>query len=444
MITTLRISFRLLFFLLAFWFLEGTLLATPSIQRTILPNQIVLLVSEEHSLPFVTFQLLIDAGSQKDPSGQEGLARLTAKGLLLGTAQRTAKAINEELDFMGASLDSSAGRDYMNLSLRVLKKDQEKGLALFLEVLTQPVFPPAEMKKEVEKTLAAIQAEEDQPEEVAEKAFQENLYLQGPYKFPVEGTKASLPRITREDVVRFYQKYYHPDRAILAVVGDITQEEIKTHLFPSLEKWPRGKIPEEPLKTEFTKGPKTVKIDRSLTQANIILGQNGVSRDNPDFYALQVMNYILGGGGFSSRLMEEVRNKRGLAYSVASFFDPGKYAGSFQIVLQTKNNSAREAITLARDQVERIRKEMVSEKELEGAQKYLVGSFPMRLDTQGKLANFLLQVEYYDLGLDYPARYPKLIQSVSREEVLRVAQKYLHPDNYIMVIVADLKAAGLE
>jgi len=142
--------------------------------------------------------------------------------------------------------------------------------------------------------------------------------------------------------------------------------------------------------------------------------------------------------------MEEVRNKRGLAYSVASFFDPGKYPGSFQIVLQTKNNSAREAITLARGQMERIRKEMVSEKELEGAKKYLVGSFPMRLDTQSKLANFLLQVEYYNLGLDYPARYPKLIQSVSGEEVLRVAQKYLYPENYILVIVGDLKAAGLD
>jgi zinc protease len=444
MMTTLRISFHLLFFFFAFWLLEGNLLATPPIQKMVLPNQMVLLVSEEHSLPFVTVQLLIDAGSQKDSPGQEGLARLTAKGLLLGTANRTAKAINEELDFMGASLDSSAGRDYMNLSLRVLKKDLEKGVGLFVEVLTQPVFPQEEMKKEVEKTLAAIQAEQDQPDEVAEKAFQENLYLQGPYKYPVEGTKASLPRITREDVVRFYQKYYHPGRAILAVVGDTTQEEIKTRLFPPLEKWPGGKTPEESLKTEFAKGPKTVKIDRSLTQANIIVGQSGVSRDNPDFYALQVMNYILGGGGFSSRLMEVVRNKRGLAYSVASFFDPGKYPGSFQIVLQTKNNSAREAITLARDQMERIRKEMVSEKELEEAQKYLIGSFPMRLDTQGKLANFLLQVEYYGLGLDYPARYPKLIQSVSREEVLRVVQKYLHPDNYIMVIVADLKAAGLD
>ncbi len=444
MIPARRISFRLLFFLVAFWLLGGTLLATPPIQRMVLPNQAVLLVSEEHALPFVTFQLLIDAGSQKDSPGQGGLARLTAKGLLLGTAKRTAMAINEELDFMGASLDSSAGRDYVNLSLRVLKKDMEKGMDLFLEVLTQPVFPQEEMKKEMEKTLAAIQAEEDQPEEVAEKAFQENLYLQGPYRHPVEGTKDSLPRITREDVVRFYQKFYHPGNAILAVVGDISQEEIKTRVFPSLEKWPQGKTSGGSLKTEFAKGPKTVKIDRSLTQANIVLGQSGVSRDNPDFYALTVMNYILGGGGFSSRLMEEVRNKRGLAYSVASFFDPGKYPGSFQIVLQTKNTSAREAISLAREQMERIRKEMVSEKELEGAQKYLVGSFPMRLDTQGKLANFLLQVEYYGLGLDYPARYPKLIQSVSREEILRVAQKYLHPDNYILAIVANLKAAGLD
>jgi len=444
MIRTLRIFFHLLFFFFPFWLLEGTLLATPPIQRMVLSNQMVLLASEEHSLPFVTVQLLVDAGSRRDSPGQEGLARLTARGLLLGTAKRAARAINEELDFMGASLDSSAGRDYITLSLRVLKKDLEQGFGLFLEVLTQPVFPPEEMKKEMEKTLAAIQAEEDQPGEVAEKAFQENLYLQGPYKYPIEGTKDSISRISREDVVRFYQKFYLPGHAILAVVGDISQEEIKTRLFPSLEKWPRGRIPEEPSKTEFAEGPKTVTINRSLSQANIVLGQSGVSRDNPDFYALTVMNYILGGGGFSSWLVEEIRNKRGLAYSAASFFDPGKYPGSFQIVLQTKNTSAREAIALARGQMGRIRREMVSGKELGEAQKYLVGSFPMRLDTQGKLANFLLQVEYYGLGLDYPARYPNLIQSVSREEVLRVAQKYLHPDNYILIIVADVKAAGLD
>jgi zinc protease len=176
----------------------------------------------------------------------------------------------------------------------------------------------------------------------------------------------------------------------------------------------------------------------------MILGHAGISRENPDFYTLTVMNYILGGGGFASRLVEEIRNKRGLAYSVDSYFDAGKYPGSFQIVLQTKNSSARESISLALQQMERIRNESVSEKELEGAKKYLIGSFPMRLDTQSKMANFLTQVEYYGLGLDYPEKYPFLIQSVTKEEVLKVAQKYLHPENYILVVVANLKEAGLD
>jgi zinc protease len=308
-----------LFSLLAWGCPGGTLLAMPPVQRTVLPNQMVLLVAEEHSLPFVTLQLLVKAGSGKDPLGQEGLARLTAKGLLLGTARRAARAIDEELDFMGASLDSSAGRDYITLSLRVLKKDLGKGLALFLEVLTQPVFPQEEIKKEVQKTLAAIQAEEDQPEEVAEKAFEETLYLRGPYKYPVEGTKDSLPRITRGDIVQFYQRNYQPGNAVLAVVGDITQAEVKAGLLPLLDRWPRGKASVTALQNVFAREAKTVKIDRSLTQANVILGQEGVSRDNSDYYALMVMNHILGGGGFSSRLMEEIRNKRGLAYSVYSF-----------------------------------------------------------------------------------------------------------------------------
>jgi len=442
-----RISFSLLTFtfcLLGVILMEGSSSAMPPVQRMVLPNQIVLLISEEHSLPFITLQLLVDSGARKDPSGKEGLARLVATGLLLGNSKRTVVAINEELDFMGASLNTSCGRDYATVNLRVLKKDLDKGLDLFLESLTQPTFPEGEVRREVEKTLAAIQAAEDQPEEVAEKEFQKDLFLTGPYGPPAEGTKESIPRITREAIVQFYRTYYHPNNSILVVVGDLTLEEAKAKLLPRLTNWPMGKIPEMPFKSEFARGPKTVKIDRAITQANIILGHRGVSRENPDFYALTVMNYILGGGGFSSRLVQEIRNKRGLAYSVASFFDPRKYPGSFQIVLQTKNSSARQAISLSLQQMERIRREMVSEKELEGAKKYLIGSFPMRLDNQGKLVNFLSQVEYYGLGLDYPEKYRGLIQSVTREEVLRVAKAYLHPEDYILVVVADLKEAGME
>ena len=418
--------------------------AMPPVQRTVLPNQLTLLHSEENSLPFITIQLLIDSGSHRDPSGEEGLSYLTAKGLLLGTSKRPVTAIHEELDFMGASLSSSSGRDYATLSLQILKKDLEKGWDLFMDVLTQPTFPEEEVKREVEKTLAAIQSAEDQPEEVAEKEFQKTLFPNNSYGHPVEGTKVSLPRMTREVMTRFYRTYYHPNNAILTVVGDISAKEVKTKLLPSLTKWPMAEIPKISFKSSFAEEEKTVKIDRGITQANVILGHIGVSRDNPDYYALTVMNYILGGGGFTSRLVEEIRNKRGLAYSVASFFDPGKYPGSFQIVLQTKNSSAREAIALSLQEMERIRKELVSEKELEGAKKYLIGSFPMRLNTQGKLVNFLTQVEYYGLGPDYPEKYPSLIRSVTREEVLRVAKKYLHPKNHILVIVANLKEAGME
>jgi zinc protease len=402
------------------------------------------MVCEEHSLPFVTFQLLIDSGAWKDPPGEEGLSYLTARGLLLGTSKRTVTAIHEELDFIGASLSSSSSRDYAILNLRVLKKDLDKGLDLFMDVLTQPTFPEEEIKREVEKTLAAIQSAEDQPDAVAEKEFQKTLFLNSPYGHPDEGTKESLPRITREAINRFYHSYYHPNNAIFTVVGDISGDEVKTKLFPRLATWPMVEIPQIPFKIPFAKEQKTVKIDREITQANIILGHAGVSRDNPDYYALTVMNYILGGGGFSSRLFEAIRNKRGLAYSVASFFDPAKYLGSFQIALQTKNASAREAISLSLQEMDRIREEVISEKELDGAKKYLIGSFPMRLDTQGKLANFLTQVEYYGLGSDYPEKYPFLIQSVTREDTLRVAKKYLHPKNTILVIVANLKEAGME
>jgi zinc protease len=440
----LRFIFTLIFFISCLGLFSDRVQAMPPVQRGVLSNRLVVLSGEDHSLPFVTLQLLIDSGSRRDPSGQEGLAYLTAKGLLLGTANRTVTRINEELDFIGASLNASSGRDYATVSLRVLKKDLDKGLDLFFETITQPAFPEEEIRREIEKTLAIIQSAEDQPGEVAEKEFQKALYLQSPYAHPVEGTKESLPRLKQDALLHFFRTYYHPNNAILTVVGDMTPDEVKTLVHTRLEKWQPVEIPVESFKSPPAGKPRTIKIDRAVTQANIILGHGGVSRGNPDYYAIQVMNYILGGGGFASRLTEEIRNKKGLAYSVDSFFDPGKYPGSFQMVLQTKNSSAREAISIALQQMERIRKEPVSEKELEGARRYLIGSFPMRFDSQAKRVNFLTQIEYYGLGLDYPERYPSILKAVTREEILRVARTYLHPENHILVVVGNLKEAGME
>jgi len=422
--------------------ITNSIYAMPPVQRTILPNKLVLLVNEDHSLPMVTLQLLIDAGSRRDPAGQEGLAYLTSKGILLGTSKHTFTAINEEMDFMGGYLTASADNDFITVSFRVLKKDLDKGFNLFMETLMQPSFPEEEIKKEIQKTLAAIQSDEEMPEDVAEKAFQKTLFPDNPYGHPAEGTKESIPKISRKEIVKFYDTYYHPNISVLAVVGDISAEEVKTKLIPRFNEWQTGKIPEEHFNPVFAEEPKVVKINRDIAQANIIIGQKGVSRNNPDYYCLTVMNYIFGGGGFGSKLMDEIRVKRGLAYSVASFFSPGKYPGSFQINLQTKNSSAKEAISVSVKELEQMQEKLVSEQDLIRAKKYLTGSFPMRFDTQGKLANFITQIEYYGLGLDYPEKYPSFINSIKREDVLRVAKKYLHPKNLIISIVANLKETG--
>ena len=243
--------FLILFLLVAC--LPDGLHAMPPVQKTVLSNGLVILHSEDHSLPFVTMHLLIDGGSRKDPPGQEGLSYLTAKGLLLGTSRHTMAAINEELDFMGASISSSSGRDYSTMGLRALKKDLDRALDLFMEELTQPAFPDDEIKREVQKTMAAIQSEEDEPGEVAEKAFRKALFLTSPYGHPVIGTKDSLPKITRESISRFYKDYYHPNNCILVVVGDITAEEVKTKLFPLFEKMPAAEIPRVPFVSSLCK-----------------------------------------------------------------------------------------------------------------------------------------------------------------------------------------------
>jgi zinc protease len=418
--------------------------SVPPVQRIVLPNELVLLVAEEHSLPFVVFQLLVDAGSRLDPAGKEGLAYLTAKGLLLGTPKTNLSAMNEALDFMGASLNASASQDYTIVGLQVLKKDLDAGFGFFTDSFTRPVFPRQEIQKESKKILGAIQSSDEQPMALAEKTFRKTLFPESPYGHPVEGTRESVSKLSVEDISKFYRSFYHPNGSILSIVGDITVEEVKTKLIPVLAKWPAVNAKPAPFKESHANGPKTITIGRQISQANIVLGNVGVRRDHPDYYSLSVMNYILGGGGFGSRLMEEIRVKKGLAYSVTSFFDAEKYQGSFQLIMQTKNPSAHEAIELAIKQMDLIRKEAVSDDDLNRARAYLVGSFPLRIDTQSKLASFLAQVEYYGLGLDYPERYPSLIRSVTGEDVLRAGKAHLHPEQVILVVVGNLKEAQME
>jgi zinc protease len=421
----------------------GPSYAIPPVERIVLPDGLVLLVAEERSLPFVTFELIIDAGAWRDPPQKGGLANLTAESILLGTNRRTISQINETLDTMGTSLEVSCGWDYVSLSLKSLKKELDQGFAIFMEILTRPAFPQQELQRVKQTILGAILSEKDDPMELARKRFREIVFVDSPYDHPVKGTEETLPTLTRDMVVEFYQTYFYPNIAILAVVGDITAKEVRERLVPRLNQWKGKQVLEMPVTTRFAEGPQKSLIDRPITQANIVLGHGGIQRSNPDFYAVSVMNRILGGGGLSSRLVGAIRVKRGLAYSVHSAFLANRYPGSFQLMLQTQSSSASEAIRLSLEEMKRMKREMVSEQELKTAKEYLVGSFPLRVNTQSRLAAFISQAEYYDLGLDYPERYPSLIQSITREDVLRVAREYLHPEETVVSIVGNLQEIKL-
>jgi zinc protease len=411
-------------------------------QRSVLENGMILLTSEQRALPMVSIELLIDAGSRHDVPKQEGLANLTARLLTYGTQRRTALEISDALDFIGARLSTGCGEDLANVGMTVLKKDLGTGLELLAEVLTTSTFPQGEIERQKQSILAAIRAREESPGDIAQRRLAAALYPQSPYGRPVEGDEASVKGLEQKSLKAFYERYYRPNRTILSVVGDVSHQEIAQALNQAFRSWPKGEPATPPAPPSKVGSAETIRVAKDLTQANIILGHEGVGREHPDYYAIQVMNYILGGGGFSSRTLDSIRNERGLAYSVYSYFGAEKRRGTFELVMQTKNETALEAIRIANAEIRRIREELVAEQELEDAKDYLTGSFPLRFDTNRKVANFLAQVEYFELGLDYPERYPDLIREVQREDVLRVAQKYLKPEQLITVLVGNQKKIG--
>lgn len=413
-------------------------------RRAVLENGLIVLTSEQRALPMVTFNLLMEAGSRFESAGREGTANLVARLLTYGTGTRTATQISEALDFIGATLSASCDEETVTVGLTVLKKDLPTGLELLADVLTASTFPQAEIDRQKQSVVASIRAKEEEPGQIAQEKFREALFPNSAYGRPVEGSMESVGGVDRGGLVEFYERYYRPNRAVLAVVGDVSHEEIIGLLGKFLRPWARRDSPTEPPPAPAPGAPGFIRVNKDLTQANILIGHEGVARGHPDYYAIQVMNYILGGGGFSSRLMDSVRNERGLAYSVYSVFDADKYAGSFQLAMQTKNESAGEALRIAMEEVRKIREQGITPEELEAAKDYLTGSFPLRFDTNRRVGAFLTQMEYFGLGLDYMERYADLIRGVSGADVLRVARDHLQPDKWIVVVVADQLKANLK
>jgi zinc protease len=415
------------------------------VKRSVLDNGLTLLIVERHNLPIVKVSLGINAGSLHEPEEKAGLASLAAGLLTEGTANRSAQEISEEIEFVGGSVGAGGGDDYVKASLSILKKDIDLGFDLLSDILLNPVFPEDEIEKKKERIKGGLKSREDDPGFVASRDFKKAVFGSHPYGRLVSGTEETLDRIKRDDLVEFHANYYVPNNAIMAVVGDVTAAEVEKLIKRYFSQWHAKKI--APLSLPAVReaeGRKTITVDKDLSQANIILGHIGVRRDDPDYYSVSVMNYILGGGGFASRLMKNIRDDKGLAYSIQSSFMPNRYGGRFQVVLQTKNESANIAIEEVLKEINKIRTTSVSESELADAQSFLTGSFPMRIENSSRIAGFLVAVEVFGLGTDYIDDYPSYINGVTREDVLRVAEKYLDPENYILVVVADQEKTALK
>ena len=424
--------------------LASSVVAAPLGQRTVLSNGIVLLASERRAVPIVTATMLIQAGALLDPPDKPGLANLTAELLMRGTRTRTASQLSEAIEFVGGSLSVEAGHDVALVSLSVLSRDLDLGLELLADILLQPTFGPEEIHRKVTEVVASIRRKQEYPAEVSAEALAALVFPGHPYGRPVEGTEASVAAITRDDLIRFHEAHYRPNRTILAVAGDVSPPDLVRRLETRLSAWTSGGPSFTPPPAPIALSRPVVRtMQRDVTQANITLGHLGVTRDNPDYYAVQMMNYILG-GGVASRLTAKIREEKGWVYDVGSAFIPGKYAGTFSVTLQTRNETAHEAIEAVLAEMRRIREQPVGEAELRDAKAYLTGSFPLRLDTSGKLVRMLANIEYYGLGLDYVDRYASLINTVSVADIQRAAQRYLYPDRYALAVVADLNRAKIK
>lgn len=441
----IRILYVAVSILLVLAFRVGKASSVPLGKRVSLDNGITLLVAERPGVPMIVVDILIKAGSVFEPDQRAGLANLTANLLKRGTARRTATEIAREIDFIGANLSTNSDYDYIEAELVVLRKYSEKGLEILGDILMNPAFAPEEIEKKISEVRGELKKNEEDPGWVAERQFLKTLFESHPYGRIVEGNEESIKKISRADIVDFHSTYYVPNRAIIAVSGDITLREAKNLIQKNFGNWHSKQIQEKQIPLpQGLKETVSIKLDRRVAQANIILGHLGIRRDNPDYYALQVMNYILGGGGFSSRLVNDIRDKRGLVYNVNSAYVSRKYSGYFQVELKTKNPSATDAIQLVVENMKRIRQNAVLEKELEDAKAHLIESLPLRVETNKEIARNMTLFEFYGLGLDYFDKYPEYVKAVGERDILRVAQEYLHPERFVLVIVADLKEANIK
>jgi zinc protease len=401
---------------------------------------------ENHTLPMLDVAVDFAAGAAYDEPGDSGLAHLTQRLLKLGAGDLSESEIARKLADVGAQLEGRFDRDRAAMMLRTLasQRERDQALELFATVLQQPDFPENVISREKNRIVANLKEAETRPESIAEKAFYSVLYGSHPYALHQPGEIDTVSKLTRADVKNFYDSRYHADRAVVSIVGDVSREQaeaIAEKLTANLPSWQGEEktLPEVnlPSQREFRK------IAHPATQSHILLGYPAMERGDPDYFALYVGNYILGGGGFVSRLTEEVREKRGLAYSVYSYFLPLQELGPFQIGLQTKKEQSEQALDVVRQTLKKFVESGPTERELKAAKQNLIGGFPLRIDSNREILDYLAVIGFYRLPLTYLDDFTKNVERVTVADIKDAFRRRIRPDQLQTVIVGPGEKAAL-
>lgn len=392
---------------------------------------------ERHDIPIIDVQIDFDAGTRRDDPNKIGVADF-ANGLAdAGAGSFSEEALKEKTTELAISLSSFSSLESAGISLRTLSKPATLTEATKLAnlILTEPKYEIGIIKREQDRAVQGLKQGETDPGFLAGRAFTKLNYPTHPYGFDARETEQSIRKITREDMVNFHKKHYVTDGAIVSIVGDITKEEANNLALALLKNVPTKaeKLPELP--KVMVKGGQADSIAHPASQAHIAMGYPVFTREDPDYYALLVGNYIFGGGGFDSRLMKELRDKRGFTYGAYSSFNPLADKGLFQIGFSTKKESATEALAVSKQVLSQFIKEGPTDAELTQAKANIIGGFPLRFDSNRKLLGYLAVIGFYDLPLTFLDDYPAKVKSLTKEQIKDAWQRRIKTEDLNMVVV---------
>ena len=428
----MRIS--IIFFFIIFY--ANIVLASPNIEYWITSAGAEVYYVHAPELPMVDIQIVFDAGSSRDEDAL-GIAMLTNSLLADGADGDDADKISNNFESLGAIYAADIGYDSASLQLRSLTESEllKSAIVNLKKVLSAPDFPTDALERRQSQMLIGIKAKKQSPAAIAKDAFMKATYQSHPYAKPSEGTETSVKAINRKDIISFYKKHYTAKNSMIAIVGAVSHELAKQISEDISAGFQDGEKASSIRAVENLEEPQSIFIEYPSVQTHILVGQPGMKRGDSDYFSLYVGNHILGGGGMVSRLFEEVREKRGLSYSAYSYFSPMLFKGPFTAGLQTKTDQADEATSVLLENIKNYIEQGPTEEELIAAKKNITGGYPLRIDSNSKILNYVVVIGYYKLPLDYLETFNNNVEAVTIESIKDAFKRRLSPDKLVMVKV---------